>query len=197
MTRTTLFVLLVGIATPLLQGVHGFLPASTVSTTLPASRHCHQPQAATTRNHDENDSNTNNWIKAMERTLQTTSVAAIVALSLTTSAWAADSSSFVNKDISGMDFSGKDLAGQDFTGVVARKTNFHNSNLQGSTFNKAILENTDFSGANVRKANFLDATLDGASFKDAVAERAIFSATILDIGDLEGVDLTDSLWPSK
>lgn len=193
MTGTTLLVLLVAIATTLLQGVHGFAPASTISTTLPTSRH-HQLQA--TNSHDERDKS-NIWVKTMESKFQTSSVAAMIALSLATSSWAADSSSFVNKDISGMDFSGKDLAGQDFTGVVARKTNFHNSNLRGSTFNKAILENTDFSGANVRTANFLDATLDGASFKDALAERAVFSATILDIGDLEGVDLTDSLWPSK
>jgi hypothetical protein len=101
------------------------------------------------------------------------------------------------KDISGMDLSGQDLSQQDFTGVVARKTNFRNANLEGSSFAKASLENADFTGANVRSASFVDAVLDGASFKEALAEKATFSSTILDVGDFENVDLTDSMWPSK
>ena len=115
-------------------------------------------------------------------------------LFLTTPAFAAD---FANQDISGQDFSGQDLSGKDFSGVIAKSTNFHNSNLQGSKFAKAVLVKADFSGANLKGASFVDSTLDGASFKDAVAQGAIFSPSILDIGDLENVDLTDSLWPSK
>jgi uncharacterized protein YjbI with pentapeptide repeats len=100
------------------------------------------------------------------------------------------------KDISGQDFSGQDLGGKDFTGVIAKGTNFHNANLQGSVFSSASLEKADFSGADLRGATFVDAALDGASFKNAQAQKAIFSRSILDAGDLENIDLTQSLWPS-
>ena len=120
--------------------------------------------------------------------------AAVLVCLVSTAAWAAD---FAKKDISGMDFSGQDLSNKDFTSTVAKNTNFHNANLQGAIFKKADLSKADFSGANVKLANFVDAALDGANFKNAVAERATFSASILDIGYLENVDLTDSMWPSK
>ena len=118
----------------------------------------------------------------------------LVLLTATNPAFAAD---FAGKDLSGRDFSGADLAGKDFTAVVAKGTKFHNSNLQGCTFTKSDLRNADFSGADLRGAHFEGTTLDGSSFKDANAQRAVFSPTILDIADLENVDLTDSIWPSK
>ena len=123
--------------------------------------------------------------------------AATMALAMLLSSAPSFAADFAKKDISGMDFSGQDLSQKDFTGVIAKNTNFHNSNLEKSNFNKAILANADFSGANVREATFVDATLDGSSFKNALAENSVFSASILDIGDLENVDLTSSLWPSK
>jgi branched-subunit amino acid transport protein len=192
MTRTTLIVCVAGIVvTPFLSAVHGFVSVVHSSTTPNAAV---LPGAASD-NCNETKNQKIQWNDMAEQTLQTAG-ATLIAMAVTTApVWAADS--FAKTNISGMDFSGQDLSGKDFTGVVARKTNFHNCNLQGSTFNKAVLENTDFSGANVRQATFVDATLDGASFKDAVAEKATFSASILDIGDLENVDLTDSLWPSK
>lgn len=120
-------------------------------------------------------------------------LAGALLLSSTAPAFAAD---FAKQDISGQDFSGKDLAGKDFTGVIAKNANFHNSNLAGCKFSKANLVRADFSGANVQGATFEDAVLDGSSFKDALAQKAIFSPSILDIGNLENVDLTDSIWPS-
>jgi hypothetical protein len=100
-------------------------------------------------------------------------------------------------DISGQDFSGQDLSHKDFTGVMAKGTDFHNSNLQGSVFSSANLVNADFSGADLQGANFVDATLDGTKFKNAQAQNAVFGATILDVADMENIDLTSSLWPSK
>lgn len=100
-------------------------------------------------------------------------------------------------DISGQDFSGQDLSKRDFTAAIAKGANFHNCNLQGSVFSKANLVNADFSGADLRGASFSDATLDGAIMKNAQAQEAIFTASILDVGDMENIDLTKSLWPSK
>lgn len=101
------------------------------------------------------------------------------------------------KDISGGDFSGQDLAGKDFSLVNAKKTNFAGANLQGANFAGANLVKADFSGAQLRKANFDDAILDGTIMKDVTAQYSLFSASILDVGDFENADLTDSIWPSK
>ena len=197
MTRSAIIALAFAMAAPQ-ERVHGLVLPTRKHTTTGALLASHLNHDLEVKN--MNKRSNNHW--SMDRaTFQTTAMATMLAVVLSTSsvAWAADgsSSSFAKQDISGMDFSGQDLSGRDFTGVIARKTNFHNCNLQGSTFYKAILENTDFSGANVRQATFVDATMDGASFKNALAEKAIFSASILDVGDLENVDLTDSLWPSK
>ena len=159
------------------------------------------PLSATARHlhhHLEQDRDTQ--LKPIRVSRMAATVAPAVATALltffvsTTAALAAD---FAKKDISGMDFSGQDLSNKDFTSSIAKNTNFHNANLQGAIFAKANLEKADFSGANVKAATFADATLDGATFKNAVAERATFSASILDVVDLENVDLTDSMWPSK
>ena len=120
----------------------------------------------------------------------------VVLVSLATSV-AAQAADFAGQDISGQDFSGQDLSHQDFTGVVAQQTNFRKANLEGAVFRKANLVRADFTGANLRGANLVDAVLDGTDWRDVTAERAVFSATILDIGNLENADLTDSLWPSK
>mmetsp|Transcript_8437 Transcript_8437/g.12225 ORF Transcript_8437/g.12225 Transcript_8437/m.12225 type:complete len:212 (+) Transcript_8437:31-666(+) len=100
-------------------------------------------------------------------------------------------------DISGQDLSGQELSKRDFTGANAKGADFHNSNLQGSVFSKANLVNADFSGADLRGANFADAELDGAILKNTQAQDAIFSNSILDVGDMENIDLTNSFWPSK
>ena len=119
----------------------------------------------------------------------------LLAVCLTTAV--AQAADFAGQDISGQDFSGQDLSHQDFTGVVAQQTNFRKANLEGAVFRKANLVRADFTGANLRGANLVDAVLDGTDWRDVTAERAVFSATILDIGNLENADLTDSLWPSK
>lgn len=110
------------------------------------------------------------------------------------SSFAAD---YAGSDLSGQDLSGSNYAGKDFTSVNGKGTNFHNANLQGCIFSKSNLRNADFSGADIRGAHFEDAVLDGVSFKDANAERAFFSATILDVADMENIDLSESIWPSK
>ena len=104
---------------------------------------------------------------------------------------------YANMDVSGQDFSGKSLALKDFSGVIAKHTNFHSSDLQGCNFSNANLVGADFSGTDIRGASFQDSVLDGTTFKNANARKAMFSATILDIRDLENIDLTDSMWPSK
>lgn len=110
---------------------------------------------------------------------------------------AASTINAVPKDISGQDWSGRDLTGWDFTNVKAVGTKFDRSKLEGAKFTKADLSNASFVAANVQAATFTDAKLDGASLDKALAQRAIFSGTILDLGSAVGVDLTDSLWPSK
>jgi hypothetical protein len=102
----------------------------------------------------------------------------------------------IPKDISGQDFSEQDLSGRDFTKIIARRTNFANCNLSGSVFVQADLTGAYFEGANVSNASFVDAILDGAVFRNAIAQKTWFSKSILDIGDAENVDLTDSMWPS-
>mmetsp|Transcript_107814 Transcript_107814/g.301901 ORF Transcript_107814/g.301901 Transcript_107814/m.301901 type:complete len:243 (-) Transcript_107814:22-750(-) len=119
---------------------------------------------------------------------------ALLVLTVSPPAFAAD---YAGKTISGQDFSGQDLSGRDFNKVIAQGTNFRNANLQGANFQSASLEKADFSGANLQNAKFEDAALDGTIMKDVVAQRASFSKTILDIGDLENADLTQSLWPSQ
>ena len=179
---------------------HGFLPTTRFSTPPIAdvTTHLCQPAKQKELRAPAADGTSESFVSNLCRDLSARTAAATVALSLLlASSPAAMAADFANRDISGMDFSGQDLRQKDFTGVIARKTNFHNANLEGTKFQKAVLEQADFSGSNVRAANFLDATLDGASFKDALAERAVFSATILDIGDLENIDLTDSMWPSE
>lgn len=133
--------------------------------------------------------------KAVKATAQALLLAVVVSLASAPSspALAAD---FAGKTISGQDFSGQDLSGQNFNKAIAQGTNFRNANLQGANFQFAKLEKADFSGANLQNAKFEDAALDGTIMKDVVAQRASFSKTILDIGDLENADLTQSLWPS-
>lgn len=109
----------------------------------------------------------------------------------------ASAKDFAGKDISGKDFSNQNLTGKDFTKAIAKETNFAGSNLQGAQFSKAILEKADFTNANLDDANLDDAVLDGAVFKEVTARKATLSKTILDIGDLENVDFTNALWPSK
>ena len=104
---------------------------------------------------------------------------------------------FAGQTLSGQDFSGQDLSGKDFSTVIAQGTNFRKANLQGANFQAAKLERADFSGANLQDAKFEDAALHGTIMKDVLAQRASFSKTILDIGDLENADLSQSLWPSK
>eukprot|EP00977_Amphora_coffeiformis_P017500 scaffold5771_cov171-Amphora_coffeaeformis.AAC.17 len=184
--------------------VNGFTICAAPTTR--SNRH-NGPLSATNRRHpshlEQNDSTSHprhqgdtglNPTRMMAAAAPTMATALLTFFLSTTVASAAD---FAKKDISGMDFSGQDLSNKDFTSTIAKNTNFHNANLQGAIFTKANLEKADLSGANVKAANFVDATLDGASFKDAVAERATFSASILDVADLENVDLTDSMWPSK
>lgn len=113
-------------------------------------------------------------------------------------AWATSSATAApTKDISNLDFSGQDLSNKDFSKMIARKTKFQNSNLKGSIFDNADLTGADFSGANVQEASFIDATLDGSKFTNAQAQKSKFNKTILDVGDFENVDLTDSMWPSR
>lgn len=134
------------------------------------------------------------WWKQSVETLQKTgaAMALITVLLAPTPAFAAKV-----LDISGQDFSGQDLSKRDFTAAIAKGTDFHNCNLQGSVFSKANLVNADFSGADLRGVSFADAILDGAIMKNAQAQEATFTSSILDIGDMENIDLTNSLWPSK
>ena len=110
------------------------------------------------------------------------------------SAFATD---FAKKDISGQDLSGQDLSNKDFTSVIAKSTNFAGANLEGSNFEKANLEKANFSGSNLIKVNFVDAKLDNTIFKNAKAQDSRWGVEILDVGDFEGADLTNSIWPSK
>ncbi len=120
-----------------------------------------------------------------------------VSCAILTAALLLGPSTVLAADFSNQDLSGRDLSGKDFTGVIAKNTNFQKCNLENSQFVRANLVNADFSGANVQKASFEGSLLDGASFKDAKAQKAVFSETILDVGNFENVDLSDSLWPSK
>lgn len=185
-------------------GVHGFtsLHANHFhcgilrSDRIGASRSAHDPLDHQDNNHVVTDRRMEAAAPTTLHRMMTPMATAVLVFSLSC-ATASAAADFAKKDISGMDFSGQDLSNKDFTSAVARNTNFHNANLQGAKFTKADLEKADFSGASLQSADFADAALDGATFKDAVAERAKFSASILDVGDLENVDLTDSLWPSK
>jgi len=100
-------------------------------------------------------------------------------------------------DISNQDLSGQDLSQKDFQAVVATGTNFTEANLQGAQFQGANLVGAIFVGADLRGANFEDAVLDKASFANANAVEARFGSTILDAGNLENMDLTKSIWPSR
>jgi len=100
-------------------------------------------------------------------------------------------------DISNQDLSGQDLSQKDFKAVVATGTNFTEANLQGAQFQGANLVGAIFVGADLRGANFEDAILDKASFANALATEARFGSTILDAGNLENMDLTKSIWPSR
>jgi len=100
-------------------------------------------------------------------------------------------------DISNQDLSGQDLSNKDFRSAIAQATNFTDANLQGAQFQGANLVGASFVGADIRGANFDEAVLDKASFKDANAAEAKFGSTILDAGNLENIDLTKSIWPSK
>lgn len=104
---------------------------------------------------------------------------------------------YANLDITGQDFSNGKYKGKDFTQVIAKGTSFRNSNLQGCRFFKAYLVNTDFSGADLRGATLEDTSMDGANLKDTIAAGAYFSASLLDVGSLEGADFTDSSIPPK
>mmetsp|Transcript_22275 Transcript_22275/g.24819 ORF Transcript_22275/g.24819 Transcript_22275/m.24819 type:complete len:256 (+) Transcript_22275:175-942(+) len=100
-------------------------------------------------------------------------------------------------DISNQDLSGQELSQKDFKAVVATGTNFTEANLQGAQFQGANLVGAIFVGADLRGANFEDAVLDKASFANANAVEARFGSTILDAGNLENIDLTKSIWPSR
>jgi uncharacterized protein YjbI with pentapeptide repeats len=106
-------------------------------------------------------------------------------------------SDYAKVDITGQDFSNGNYEGIDFTGAIAKGTNFQKSNLQKCRFSKANLDNADFTGADVRGVSFEDSSMDGTSLKNANAQGAYFSPSILDAGDLENVDMTNSVWPSK
>mmetsp|Transcript_32834 Transcript_32834/g.49527 ORF Transcript_32834/g.49527 Transcript_32834/m.49527 type:complete len:215 (+) Transcript_32834:128-772(+) len=178
MTKKCLLVLL---ATPLLTGAF---------TQYQLQNDHRVPMAIASSN-----TNSNGWQQSVE-TIQKTGAAialmTLLTLAPTTPAWAAKT-----LDIAGQDFSGQDYSNRDFTKANAKGANFHNANLQGSIFAGANLVNADFSGADLRGADFADATLDGAIMKDAQAQEAVFSASILDVADMENIDLTKSLWPSK
>mmetsp|Transcript_41559 Transcript_41559/g.45107 ORF Transcript_41559/g.45107 Transcript_41559/m.45107 type:complete len:256 (-) Transcript_41559:231-998(-) len=100
-------------------------------------------------------------------------------------------------DISNQDLSGQELSQKDFKAVVATGTNFTEANLQGAQFQGANLIGAIFVGADLRGANFEDAVLDKATFANALATEARFGSTILDAGNLENIDLTKSIWPSR
>ena len=100
-------------------------------------------------------------------------------------------------DVSNQDLSGQDLTNKDFRSAIAKATNFNNATLQGAQFQGADLVGASFVGADIRGANFDQAILDKTSFKDANAAGATFGPTLLDAGDLENIDLTNSIWPSK
>lgn len=121
----------------------------------------------------------------------------ILLLSSTTLPEAAFAKDFAGKNISNQDFSGQDLSGRDFTKAVATNTKFVGANLEGAIFKNTNLEKADFSNANLQKADLTDAILDGSIFKEVTAQKATLSKTILDIGDLENVDFTSAIWPSK
>jgi len=100
-------------------------------------------------------------------------------------------------NVSNQDLSGQDLSKKDFRSAIAQGTNFTDANLQGAQFQGADLVGATFVGADIRGANFDKAVLDKTIFRDANAAGSTFGPTLLDAGDLENVDLTNSVWPSK
>ena len=105
---------------------------------------------------------------------------------------------YANLDLTAStDFSGKSFVKKDFSQVIAKGTSFVGSTLTGARFYKAYLVNSDFTGADLTGVSLEDTSMDGASLRQTVAKGAYFSASLKDVGTVEGADFTDASIPDK
>lgn len=80
--------------------------------------------------------------------------------------------SYVNAELTGMDFHGQNLAGADFTNATLTNTDFSNADLRGAIFKNTDLTNTNFANANLEGADFTNANLIGTNLTNANLSRA-------------------------
>lgn len=100
---------------------------------------------------------------------------------------------YAEATIKGQDFSGQNLNNKDFSGADAVQASFSKAKLRGARFFKADLQGADFSDADLTSASLEGANLEGVKLTGSVAEGTAFSQTLIDAGDITGVDFTDAV----
>jgi uncharacterized protein YjbI with pentapeptide repeats len=92
-----------------------------------------------------------------------------------------------------VDFSHGDYTAKDFSGGQFRGCSFAGSNLRGARMFKSELREANMTGADMTGASVEGAILRDANLKDAIMVNSYIGETILDAGNISGVDFTDAL----